>query len=80
MNIDVNTQNKKTMSRWTIDDLYDICCTMKRVIEENDELKLRNKKLKQELAEYHQRDIDFLNTNQHFIGETLKAIIDFEQE
>lgn len=68
------------MSKWTIDDLYDMCCTMKRVIEENDELKLRNKKLKQELAEYYQRDIEFLNKNEHCVAETLKAIINYGQE
>lgn len=68
------------MSKWTIDELYDMCCTMKRVIEENDELKLRNEKLKQELAEYHKRDIEFLNKNQHCVAETLKVIINYGQE
>jgi regulator of replication initiation timing len=64
------------MGAWTIDDLYDICCTMKRVIEENDSLKRRNERLQTELNEYYERDrIAVENANKQ-IGLTFKAIID----
>ena len=64
------------MGMWTIEDLYDMCCTMKRVIEENDSLKQRNERLQTELNEYYERDrIAVENANKQ-IGLTFKAIID----
>ena len=57
-----------------INELYDAVCTMKRVIEENDRLKAENAKLKADVAEYHQRDIEYIKTQQDVIGDTLKAI------
>jgi regulator of replication initiation timing len=58
-----------------IKEIYEIACCIKKLVEENDELKYENQKLKQVEKEYR----DFFNSqitrNNEFISDTVKVLI-----
>jgi regulator of replication initiation timing len=59
-----------------IKEIYEIACCIKKLVEENDELKYENQKLRQVEKEYRDFLSSQLTRHNEFISDTIKALIE----
>lgn len=59
----------------SIQEVYEIACVIKKLVEENDELKYENQKLRQIEKEYRDFLSSQLTSHNEFMSDTIKAII-----
>lgn len=58
-----------------IQEIYEIACCIKKLVEENDELKYENQKLRQVEKEYRDFLSSQLTRNNEIMSDTIKALI-----
>lgn len=58
-----------------IDEIYEIACTIKRLVEENAELKYENQKLQQMKKDYEDFTIRQISKHNEIMSNTIKALI-----
>lgn len=58
-----------------IKEIYEIACCIKKLVEENDELKYKNQKLRQVEKEYRDFLGSQLTRNNEIMSDTIKALI-----
>jgi regulator of replication initiation timing len=58
-----------------IKEIYEIACTIKNVIEENEELKYENQRLRQVEKDYRAFTIRQISQHNEIMSDTLKALI-----
>lgn len=58
-----------------IDEIYEIACTIKRLVEENDELKYENQRLRQIEKDYRNFTIRQISQHNEIMSDTIKALI-----
>jgi regulator of replication initiation timing len=59
----------------SIKEIYEIACCIKKLVEENDELKYENQKLRQVEKEYRDFLSSQLTRNNEIMSDTIKALI-----
>lgn len=69
------TRKIKVLIMIGIKEIYEIACCIKKLVEENDELKYENQKLKQVEKEYRDFLASQLIRNNEIMSDTIKSLI-----